>query len=63
MCGRQNIPLHGHHDSDLERDNTENHGKIRALLQFRVEAGDKLSSRISLLTSLQTKLGTRFLTK
>lgn len=44
FCGRQNIPLRGHRDNatDVEKDpsDTQNHGNFRALLKFRVEAGD-----------------------
>ena len=44
FCGRQNIPLRGHRDNatDLERDDleVENHGNFRALLDFRVDAGN-----------------------
>ena len=46
LCGRQNIALCGHRDNatDIERDSmdTENHGNFRALLDFRVDAGDTL---------------------
>ena len=46
LCGRQNIALRGHRDNatDLERDpsDVENHGNFRALLDFRVDAGDAL---------------------
>ena len=44
LCGRQNIPWHGHHDNTthLERDTkgTHKHGNFLVLLDFRVEAGD-----------------------
>ena len=44
FCGCQNIALRGHSDNatDLERDvlDVENHGNFRALLDFRVDAGD-----------------------
>ena len=44
LCGRQNIPLRGHHDSgtDVEKRTFTNHGNFWALLKFRVEAGDKV---------------------
>ena len=46
FCGRQNIALRGHRDNatDLERDvlDVENHGNFRALLDFRVDAGDTI---------------------
>ena len=46
FCGQQNIPLRGHHDNatDVERDllQMENHGNFRALLDFRVDAGDTI---------------------
>ena len=46
FCGRQNIALRGHRDNatDIERDisGCVNHGNFRALLNFRVEAGDKV---------------------
>ena len=45
LCGRQNLPLRGHHDNltDIESDHdgVENCGNFWALLNFRVEAGDK----------------------
>ena len=48
LCGRQNISLRGHRDSstDLEKDNLfpENHGNFWALLNFRIDAGDKVLS-------------------
>ena len=42
LCGRQNIPLHGHHDSSLdkEKDPCAHHGNFWALLDFRVSCGD-----------------------
>ena len=46
FCGRQNISLRGHrdNDTDIEKDHSEqhtvNHGNFRALLHFRVDAGD-----------------------
>ena len=43
LCGRQNIALHGHHDSgtDLEvQDAQSNHGNFWALLNFRISASD-----------------------
>ena len=44
LCGRQNIALRGHCDNatDIAKDplNAENHGNFRALLNFRVDAGD-----------------------
>ena len=46
LCGRQNIALRGHCDdaTDIEEDfaDVENHGNFRALLDFRVDAGDTL---------------------
>ena len=46
LCGRQNIALQGHCDNatDIEKDlaDVENHGNFRALLDFRVDAGDTL---------------------
>jgi len=51
LCGRQNIPLRGHRDDgDLLQENTsENEGNFRALLKYRIQAGD---------TRLQTHLQT-----
>ena len=42
LCGRQNIPLRGHHDSSLdqEKDPCATHGNFWALLEFRVSSGD-----------------------
>ena len=48
FCGRNNIALRGHRDNatDVEKDTytSENpsHGNFRALLQFRVQAGDTI---------------------
>ena len=44
FCGRQNIALRRHRDSAiaLERDTFENYGNFWALLQFRIDAGDKI---------------------
>ena len=46
FCGRQNIALRGHRDNatDIEKDplDIENHGNFRALLSFRVDAGDTI---------------------
>ena len=43
LCGRQNIALRGHRDNatDVEDDiSGSNHGNFRALLKFRIDAGD-----------------------
>ena len=46
MCGRSNIPLCGHRDNatDVEKDihRSENHGNIRALLKFGIDAGNSI---------------------
>ena len=45
LCGRQNMPLRGHRDDgpiELETDPHCNEGNFRALLRFRVDAGDKV---------------------
>lgn len=49
LCGRQNIPLCGHHDSglDLECNTCENHGNFWALLQFYTAAGDALQDHLA----------------
>ena len=48
LCGRQYISLRGHRDNatDIEKDPSlfENHGNFRALLKFRVDAGDSILS-------------------
>ena len=44
LCGRQNIPLRGHDDSANKAQgdpHKTNHGNFWALLNFRVDAGDK----------------------
>ena len=43
FCGRQNIPIRGHWDNlqDVEANPVQNHGNFWALLQFRIDAGDK----------------------
>ena len=48
LCGRQNIPLRGHHDSGTDVEHVQsiaNHGKFRALLNFRISAGDTVPKR------------------
>ena len=50
LCGRQNIPLRGHRDSnlDVELSPSTQHVNFWALLQFRVAAGDTvLESHLS----------------
>lgn len=44
LCGRQNMALRGHRDDGnvLDHDLSSNDGNFRALLRFRVAAGDKL---------------------
>ena len=46
LCGRQGIAFRGHRDdrSSLEENPTSNHGNFLALLQFRIQAGDKVLS-------------------
>ena len=46
LCGRQSIAFQGHRDdrSSVEENPTSNHGNFLALLQFRVQAGDKVLS-------------------
>jgi len=43
FCGKQNIPLRGHKDDgDIRKNKTpvQNEGNFRALLRFRIDAGD-----------------------
>jgi len=43
LCGKQNIALQGHHDDSSRIDEASgNPGNFQALLNFRVEAGDKV---------------------
>ena len=44
FCGRQNLPLRGHRDSGRiqKEEPAENDGNFRALLRFRMHAGDKI---------------------
>ena len=46
LCSRQGIAFRGHRDdrSSLEEYPTSNHGNFLALLQFRIQAGDKVLS-------------------
>ena len=46
FCGRQGIALRGHRDDrpSVEEDPNKNHGNFLALLQFRVQSGDKVLS-------------------
>jgi hypothetical protein len=43
-CGRQNVALRGHRDDDkvLEQGFAGNPGNFKALLQFRIDAGDNV---------------------
>ena len=46
LCGRQNIALRGHRDSGVlenpsQFETATNEGNFRALLRFRIAAGDK----------------------
>ena len=40
FCGRQGVGLRGHRDNDT--DNFLNKGNFKALIQFRIDAGDKV---------------------
>lgn len=45
LCGRQNIPFRGHRDDgSLESESSYGHGEgnFRALLKFRIDAGDEI---------------------
>ncbi|KAJ3649397.1 hypothetical protein Zmor_021144 [Zophobas morio] len=43
LCGMQNIPLRGHRDDgDLESESSSGEGNFRALLKFRIDAGDEI---------------------
>ena len=46
LCGRRNIPLHGHRDSGTDMEGVQaastNHGNFCALLNFRISAGDAI---------------------
>lgn len=45
LCGRQNLPLRGHRDHgqlDLTSSHPDNEGNFKALLRFKVQAGDKV---------------------
>ena len=45
FCGRQGISLRGHQDDHTYVDtDLANHGNFLALLQFRIQAGDKVLS-------------------
>ena len=46
FCGRQGISLRGHQDDHtcVDADPLANHGNFLALLQFRIQAGDKVLS-------------------
>ena len=46
LCGRQGIAFRGHRDDRLsvEENPNSNHGNFLALLQFRIQAGDKILS-------------------
>ncbi len=41
LCARHNIPLRGHRD-DSDNYETDNCGNFQALLDFRVDSGDKV---------------------
>ena len=43
FCGRQSIPLRGHRDDSLHlSDEKNNPGNFQALLDFRIDSGDKV---------------------
>ena len=42
FCGRQGIGLRGHRDDDTEECSSFNKGNFKALLNFRIDAGDKV---------------------
>jgi len=42
FCGKQGIALRGNRDNSVDNDPSLNHGNFRALLNFRVEAGDSV---------------------
>ena len=42
FCGRQGIALRGHRDDDTEKGSTFKKGNFKELLNFRVDAGDKV---------------------
>ena len=44
LCGRENIPLHGHRD-DAKHYDSADCGNFQALLNFRVESGDSILLR------------------
>ena len=42
FCARQNIAFRGHRDSKYLDDRSNNSGNFQALLEFRVDSGDKI---------------------
>ncbi len=45
LCGKQNIPLRGHRDDGslfLDDESIVKNGNFRALLNYRIEAGDRV---------------------
>ena len=44
LCGQQNISLRGHRDNATDIEKDEKHSNFRALLKFRVDAGDSVFS-------------------
>ena len=44
LCGKQNIALRGHRDDSkyLNSENDSNTGNFQALLDFRIDSGDKI---------------------
>lgn len=42
LCGRQNLPLRGHRDDSQHLSSTVNTGNFQKLLEFRIDAGDKV---------------------
>ena len=45
FCGRQGIPLRGHHDNNpnVQENALANHGNFLALIHFRAHAGDDVT--------------------
>ena len=42
FCGKQNVALRGHRDDRKHLQQPGNHGNFHALLNFRIESGDKI---------------------
>ena len=47
LCGKQNIPLHGHHDANVSKKKSLNKGNFKAILEFRTLGNSILQQHLT----------------